>query len=995
VLLDYSSYLKYERGAGDDMNTLTKLRILLIFFIISVISFSIPVNSLVANGADNTNLHEEWSYQANEGDFLEKIKFDNDGNIFLSNDGSYVSYIISLDSDGEFIWDYFLNEREFNYYFITKDYIYLVNTLKQSNQLVLLDKDTGRKIKEITLDLKADESIYSIIANYDGNIFVTTEDKFIIFDKNGKRKWQLNVSVPFKFTPVIGPNENIYVLGNINDTNYRLYSIESKGTIDWVTDLEFEGYSFAANKNESPILFDEDRTLYIKDDFTVYSIDEKDGDINWEYSFEKYNNNHNTFNFLLEADRNYFDDTDANRSQSLVNKVDDKIILYSKYEMIALDADDGDEEWYFDRGKYPIRDIVELDDRIYAAFDRLYAFDEDGDIEWSLNIGDKNAYSNIELQVDSYRNAYLYEYGYNAEKGKLYFISSNGNLAWENSDLPANRHDWYMTENGPIYITEKYSNGQYQSQLYTIKSDKTISQSNIDGFVTKVIDKDGYIYFLTSTRLYVFTYLNYAYDNDDGVQQPVDNNACYTYMDNNLNSIKGYRLDKDWDYRLFNDKYEVRQLIDEENNVYLSFYDGDYIVYIYAIDSDGELNWKYNLERESASSLAISDNYLHLYDGYYDYNDFILLNKETGKKIKDYKLYFSTDVNDISFDYEGNIYIATENSMSKYNYNGYKLWDLSANIPSSTKNIIGPDGTIYAFKYNYGDNYQLYAFNTSGSFKWSTNLTFDNFSLDEKEYPIQFDKYGDLYILNEDDYTLYSIDAADGGVNFKYTGQEDFNLLSIKDKTNDQPESQNRSKDIVWTVDEKVVIYSDKQIYALNSENGKTAWSFASSSKLQDIAAEEDSIYVIFDKIYELNKYGKKVWAYDLKGKQYKDSNLVINDYGFIYAIENKYNDKGGLIHALDDRKLKWQYSSSTSTEQSWYLLDDVPIFTTYNKGTRSSEINLVNNSGISKIVVSGEIVDITEVDNSIYVLTDKQLYKFDKTYGYMNQTRSICGFKN
>lgn len=970
-----------KQGAGDDMKIFNKLRIVLIFILISALSISIPINSLTVNSADNTNLYEKWNYKANEGDFLEEIKFDSDGSIFLTNNGRYVSYIISLDSQGKLIWDYYLKEREFTHSFITKDYIYLVSTFRQNNQLVLLNKDTGRKVKEITLDLRADEYINKITANYDGNIFVTTEDKFIIFDKNGKRKWQLNISVPFNFTPVIGPNGNVYVLGYLDDTHYRLYSIKPKGAISWSTSLNFQGYSFAANIKESPILFDKDGTLYIKDEFTVYSIDERDGDINWKYSFDKYNGNYSSYNFLLEDDRNYFDDVDANRSQSLVNKVDDKIILYSKYEMIALDANNGKEEWYFDRGRYPIKDIVELDGRIYAVFDRLYAFDEDGDIEWSFNLGDKYTYSNIELQVDRYRNLYLYEYGYNAGKGTLYYISNSGNLLWKNGELPADRHDWHMTENGPIYITEKYYNGQYQSQLYIINPDKTISQVKLDGFVTKVIDKGWYIYFLTNAKLYAFTYPYYVYDINDNTKLPIDNNSCYTYIDDNLNNTKGYKLNKDWDYKLNTDGYDVKQLIDEDNNVYLSFYDGDFIAYIYSLDRNGKINWKYNLDRESFSDLAISDNYLHLYDGNYENNGFLLLNKETGKKIKDYKLYFSNDVNDITFDYQGDIYISTENSMSKYNYNGYKLWNISANIPSSTKNVIGPDGTIYVINHNYKSNYQLYAVRTSGSIKWRTNLTFDNYSLDEKEYPIQFDNNGDLYILNDDDYTLYSIDAANGNINFKYTGREDFNLLL--------------TKDIVWTVDNKVVIYSDKQIYALNTDNGKTAWSFSSPSKLQDIAAQEDSIYVIFDKLYELNKYGKKVWTYDLKGKQYKDSGLVINDYGFIYAIEYKYNDKGGLIHALDDRKLKWQYNSSTSTKQSWYLLDDVPIFTTYNRGSRSSEINLVNNSGISKVVVSGEIVDITEIDNTIYVLTDKQLYKFDKNYGYLNQTGNICSFSN
>lgn len=963
------------------MNRNIRKKIYILITIFSIIVFNLTTYSIKASNLYKHNLVEKWSYQSKNGDYLQDVKFDKDGTIYLSNGGDYVSYIIALDFDGRLIWDYYLRGRDFNNFYVTEDYIYLISTFNQTDNLILLDKNTGRKVDEVTLDLTEDEFIKTVAVDYDGNIFVTTENSFIIFEEDGDRKWSLGIEIAFDFKPVIGPNGRVYIMEYIEDTDrHRLYSITSKGSIKWKKYLTFNGYRFTSKHSDYPIMFDEDGTIYIKDEITIYSIDYKDGDTNWKYLLEE--DRTNEFYFFLEPDKEYNEGIDSNRSQFLVNKIDDNIILMSDYEIIALDADDGKEKWNFDRGIYFIKDITEVNDIVYAMFDRLYAFDEDGDIDWSYDIENQSSYFNLDLQVDNSGNLYLYEYKYNSGNGTLSLLDRNGNIRWESKELPSGRHEWYSTEIGPIHKTYNYSNGQYESELSVINAEGVRNKIKVDGAVINVIERYDYLYILTNKKLYTFKY-SYVLSGTSPTGPTNEKDGS--------NYLKGYNLDEKWDYRIDKDDYELKVFTDMDNNTYISMFDGDYLAYIYSIDSEGDLNWKKNLTREDVSGFSISEDYIQLFDAYYKNNDYILLNKDSGKKIRSFRLNFSkADINDIIFDADENIYLSTEDELTKYNKYGSKSWDIDMEIPPSTKTVIGSDNVIYAFEYLSGNKYKLHAIsNSNGKKEWSKILYFEDYSLGDKEDPILFDEDGTLYILNDDDNTLYSIDPEDGDINFKHVGNNSINILTKPDKNYLKSQSHNRSKNLANKIDNKVIVYSNNEVYALNSNNGRVDWSFKDNNYLRDIKEQNEILYVVFDDLYALNKYGDEIWDYELNSNVYYDTELIINDYGYIYVSENKSSKKDGLIHALNEYgQLQWQYKTLTNSEQNWYLTKKAPIYSAYNNYYNDTELYTINRNGsINKAAVDGKLIELIENDNYIYILTDEQLYSLKHLSGYTTTT--------
>jgi len=924
------------------------------------------------------------------GDFLQEMKVDKNGKMFLSNGGDAVSFLIALDDDGRLLWDYYFRDSDYNHFFVTKHYIYLISTYKQTNQLLLLDKDTGKKKEEITLELDDDEYIQQISTDYDGKMYVTTGKHFIIFEKDGDLERQFNIEIPYDMKPVIGPNGIIYILGQTEKSNqYRLYAIRSRGSIKWSTPLTFDGFRFTSERHQYPILFDKKGTLYIKDEFTVYSINPANGKVYWRYALD---DEQEEYRFLLESDQDYLDDINRNRSPYLVKKLDDTVILMSNYEMIALDEDDGDEEWYFDRGIYPILSVIEQNKKIYTLFDRLYSLDEDGDVKWSYDLTGQGIYINADLQVDHDGYIYLNEYKYGSNNSTLTLFDPYGEVQWKSQSLPVDNHDWYMTKNGPIYVTYSYQNGRYASELYVINKDQMINNVKVDGVVEKVIEKGHTIYVLTSNKLYAFLYL-YA---PSGIKLEAPKEAerhtsdCYMITNNIKRLPNGYQLNIDWNYAVDKKDYDLKITADQDDNVYLSLYDGDQLAYLYSINSKGKLNWRYREKDEAINGFLISDNYLHLYDSDDENIQVIVLHKDTGRE---YRSFSHRDVDHILVDPDGNTYLSSADGLVKYNKYGRKVWQLNLNIPDSTKPVIGPDGSIYALSHLYGEKYRLYAVQTNGKKRWNATLTFEDFHLDEKESPVLFDEDGTLYLLNDDDHTLYVIDPNSGAIRFKHVAEEDVKLLLKLKKDDRYFENPNLNPWVVDKINDHIVLQSKKEVYALNADTGKIEWRFKNNQAITDMKEQDEILYVLSDHLYGINKYGYHIWTYPLNGENYPEKNLIMNQYGSIYVTEYTIGNRDGIIHEIDKYGNRlWQIKNSTYAEQVWYLAKKAPVYTTYQNYSDNTSLNTLNDHGlIIQTMVDGKVLEVLDDKDRFYVLTNEKLYAFTHSYEYGGDSALPC----
>jgi outer membrane protein assembly factor BamB len=303
--------------------------------------------------------------------------------------------------------------------------------------------------------------------------------------------------------------------------------------------------------------------------------------------------------------------------------------------------------------------------------------------------------------------------------------------------------------------------------------------------------------------------------------------------------------------------------------------------YLYAINKDGTLNWKYNAGYESNSSPAVGSDgsiYFGTEDGYIH-----ALSKCGVLKWKYSTGSLMWTAPTIGSD--GTIYVPTgtpANSLYALNPDGSLKWKFTTGDALGLSVAIGSDGTIYVPSQ---DSY-LYALNPDSSLKWK----FKAGNRIRGAPTIGSD--GTIYFGSDDQY-IYALNP-DGSLKWKYgTNQWVMSTPAIGS-------------------DGTIYVGSgDGNLYALNP-NGSLKWKFATGFWIVSSPAigSDGSIYFGSDDgyFYALNPNGSLKWKiYD--GNDIESSPAVGSDDTVYFA------DMGVTIFALTTSgSEKWRFRTGNGT---------------------------------------------------------------------------------
>lgn len=156
-------------------------------------------------------------------------------------------------------------------------------------------------------------------------------------------------------------------------------------------------------------------------------------------------------------------------------------------------------------------------------------------------------------------------------------------------------------------------------------------------------------------------------------------------------------------------------VVDNQGNVYVGTIKG----YLYSIDKEGNLNWKYNIGSKIETTPAVSND---------------------------------------------TIYLSNKGILYAINYNGTLKWSKSINTnpskyPSSP--TISNDGTIYVATISSSNYGSLYAFNPDGSMKWNSQ-TYRDYGRDSYASTPAIGDDGTIYYFGSEK-ELYCMNPLNGG----------------------------------------------------------------------------------------------------------------------------------------------------------------------------------------------------------------------------------------
>ncbi|GAB6162857.1 hypothetical protein JCM12298_20170 [Desulfothermus naphthae] len=297
--------------------------------------------------------------------------------------------------------------------------------------------------------------------------------------------------------------------------------------------------------------------------------------------------------------------------------------------------------------------------------------------------------------------------------------------------------------------------------------------------------------------------------------------------------------------------------------------------YLYAINPDGTLKWKFEI-MGYFSSLAIGEDetiYIIVSPSYYIGAYLYAINPDGSLKWKSEIMgHFSSP----AIGKDGTIYIGSSGTFDSYLYainpDGSLKWKFKTNLTVSSP-AIGENGTIYVGS----DNSYLYAINPDGSLKWKfkTNATVSSPAIGEN---------GTIYVGSDNSY-LYAINP-DGSLKWKF-------------KTNATVSSP--------AIGENGTIYvgsDDGYLYAINPD-GSLKWKFKTNATVSSPAiGENGTIYVGSDDgyLYAINPDGSLKWKFKTNATVSSPAIgengtiYVGSDDGYLYAI---YSDSKGLAHSF------------------------------------------------------------------------------------------------
>jgi len=256
---------------------------------------------------------------------------------------------------------------------------------------------------------------------------------------------------------------------------------------------------------------------------------------------------------------------------------------------------------------------------------KLYCLNLDGDVEWEFLLED-NPHS--KPVFDDFGNVYIYTYSNKDIVGKLYSISKDGKLNWEQRFNSINWHEPVISKNRIIYIG--------------LNVKKTLCALDLDGRelwnkklgdglgnYPFIISRDDIIYACISSKLYAIKSdgeVKWSYiPNDNIVATP----PAIDYMGNlfiNLSAFKIQSLNNNgkirWENRVSGAAL-VPPIIGKCGKIYQQSFMQDYPCYkswIDAFTNTGELKWTYNFDGTVVSTVLGNDNLIYILTNIYTYS---------------------------------------------------------------------------------------------------------------------------------------------------------------------------------------------------------------------------------------------------------------------------------------------------------------------------------------------------------------------------------------
>ncbi len=308
----------------------------------------------------------------------------------------------------------------------------------------------------------------------------------------------------------------------------------------------------------------------------------------------------------------------------------------------------------------------------------------DGTVKWSHRIQPRAVHDMQSPIVDEDSNLYI------AFESILYSFDSEGELRWE-TDFD----DLRITTSVALGPGNTLYAGSYEGRLYSIDR----NNGNVQWYVETGASIRSHPIVTGRNMIY--------FGNDDGGFFAVDGNQRNIEWNFSVPREVGSRKD-----------IVTSPAIAEDGTIYF----GSLNNYVYAMDSDGELKWDFQMNDQVWSSPSIADDGT-IYVG--DLTGLMAINP-TGTE----RWYFQVEddqgrlygvAGSAAIDEDGTIYFGAQDNRTYALYpDGSFKWDLwSDAIFQSSSPAIGADGTIYIGSYDT----VFYAINPDRSLEWYYNTS--------------------------------------------------------------------------------------------------------------------------------------------------------------------------------------------------------------------------------------------------------------------------------
>lgn len=312
-----------------------------------------------------------------------------------------------------------------------------------------------------------------------------------------------------------------------------------------------------------------------------------------------------------------------------------------------------------------------------------------------------------------------------------------------------------------------------------------------------------------------------------------------------------------WTYQMGGAVYEMSPSLAPDGTIYVGSDD----TYIYAINPDSTLKWKYKTGGAIRSTPSVAPDGT-VYVGSNDYS-FYAINPD-GTLLWSYATGYQMEGSGPAVDPDGTIYVGSrDNVFYAFNPDGSVKWSYTTGAQIGCSPAIGPDGTIYVGS----DDTKLYAFNPDGTTKWiyqSDGYIYSSPAI-ASDGTIYFGTWG---------YSLYALNS-DGTLKWKYSAANYFDASPA------------------IGVDGTVYCGSDDgTFYAINPD-GSLKWSFATGGTVRSSAAIGGDGTIYFGSnntnLYALNPDGTVLWQFQAGQGFYRTGPIIAGDGTLYVGSQDNY----------------------------------------------------------------------------------------------------------